>query len=316
MLHACDLIPKHRHDGRDRPAFGSDDLWLLSAVLIWGGNAVASKFLLMVLSPLAVFHVRMLGVALLLGVPMLLLHRLSARSLRVPWAVLIAGGLFMAGENAAYFWGLQLTTASQAALLSNTAPLWTALLVAGCGLERLGWRNWLGALVALAGVALVVLGVPQSDVGYAPAPALGALLALASAVFFALYMVTTKAVVEQWGALPTLAVGYAVGALVMLPTALLTLPRVPWETLRAFDWTMLAYSVLLAGAYAYIVYYRVIGRTSAVRVALYQYLIPVLAALAARIFLGEALHTWQYLGFLTTLAGIYLARPAARLLED
>lgn len=316
MLHACDLIPKHRHDGRGRPAFGTDDLWLLSAVLVWAGNVVASKFLLMVLSPGAVFYVRMLGVALLLGVPMLSLHRLSSQRGRVPWVVLIVGGLLMAGQNAAYFWGLQLTTASQAALLSNTAPLWTALLVAGCGLEGLSWRNWLGVLVALGGVALVILGVPGADVGYAPAPALGALLALASAVFFALYVVITKAVVEQWGALPTLAVGYIVGALLILPMALLTLPRVPWEALRAFDWGMLAYAVLLAGAFAYIVYYRIVGRTSAVRAALYQYLIPVLAALAARIFLGEALYFWQYLGFLITLVGIYLARPAVRMLED
>jgi drug/metabolite transporter (DMT)-like permease len=316
MLHACDLIPKHQHDGRDRPAFGADDLWLLSAVLIWGGNAVASKFLLLVLSPVTVFYVRMLGVALVLGVPMIFLHRLSRRDPRVPWGVLIAGGLFMAGQNAAFFWGLQLTTASESALLSNTAPLWTALIVAGCGLESFRRRNWLGVLLALAGVWLVIFGAPRLAAGYAPAPALGGFLSLVSAVFFALYLVATKRAVETWGALPVLAVGYAIGAAITIPTALPSLPRVPWETLRVFDWGMLGYSVLLAGAYGYLVYYWVIGRTSAVRAALYQYLVPVIAAIAARFLLGEALHPLQYLGFFVTLAGVYLARPATPLVND
>jgi drug/metabolite transporter (DMT)-like permease len=120
--------------------------------------------------------------------------------------------------------------------------------------------------------------------------------------------------VESLGALYVLGVGCAVAALLVLPATLVVLPRVPWEQLRPFDWSMLAYSVLLSGVFAFLVYYWVMGRTSAMRTALYQYLVPVIAALAARLFLGESLHPAQYLGLILTLAGVYLARPAVRAL--
>jgi drug/metabolite transporter (DMT)-like permease len=49
-----------------------------------------------------------------------------------------------------------------------------------------------------------------------------------------------------------------------------------------------------------------------VRAALYQYLVPLLAVIAAGIFLHEALHPWQYLGMALTLIGVFLARPPIR----
>ncbi len=309
MLNACDLIPPSHRDGHDRPAFGADDLWVLSCILIWGGNAVASKILLLVLSPMVVFYLRTIGGALLFGVPVLLRYRRSLTRAPLPWLILVLGGLMLAAENLTFFWGLRLTTASETAVLSNTGPLWTALMVGGCGLEHLRRHHWIGLLLALGGIALLVFVAPHGPAEYTPAPVLGGFLALLSAIFFALYIVVTKGVVEQIGALTLLATSYAVGALVTLPGAVVALPQVAWGELRPLDWSMLAYSVLLAGVYAFLVYYWVIGRTSALRVAVYQYLVPVTAALAAFLFLHESLQPWQYVGLVITLLGVYLARP-------
>jgi drug/metabolite transporter (DMT)-like permease len=308
MLHACDLLPKHRR-GQDRPAFGTDDLWLLLCAAIWGGNAVASKYILLVLSPLDVFYVRLLAMALCFGVPLLLWGGLQRQTRPVPWLTLAVGGLFMAGQNAAFFWGTRLTMASTAALLNSSTPLFTVVLSAACGLESFRRRNWVGLGLSMAGVALVMFGAPYFKGNYAPAPLLGDAVSLLSSVFFALFILTTKRAVEELGALLVLGVGYSVAALVMLPGAFVVLPRVPWETLTAVQWWVLAYPALAAGAFTFMVYFWVIGRASAVRTSLYQYLVPVLAVIAAYFLLHEALHPWQYLGMALALVGIYLARP-------
>jgi drug/metabolite transporter (DMT)-like permease len=304
----CHWIPPHT-EGADAPAFGATDLWLFSAILAWGGSNVACKIALQVVPPEDIYALRMIGVAVLLAPALLLIPR-PAGARRIPPALLILAGLLLAGENAFFFWGLRLTTANIGSLMSNTSPLWAALVLAVCGFQLFRWHNWAGFGLGLVGAALMTVTAYRVAVSYAPAPTLGALGCLASAICFGGYIVLTKGMMEEQGALRILTLTYLIGAAFALPSAAVSLLHAPWAKLDTLHWSMLGYSTAISGAYAFAVWSLGMRRANTSRAVLYLYLVPVFSAVAAWIFLRELLSPGQMVGIVVTLVGVYLARPA------
>jgi len=285
-----------------------NDLWLLSVAVIWGGNKLAAKLLLQAMSPLALFSAQMIGVSLLLCLAVWLRRERLCDSRAMLGAVALSGAIFCA-QRLLFFVGQRLTTVAQGALFMDTAPLWTALLVAALGLEIIRPHNWLGVALGFAGVSLVLFGGSREATAYAPAPLVGNLVLMSSAALLAVHMVVTRGWMRRFGALRVMAMTHVVAALAILPAAAGHLQRTPWLTLSQAQWALLAYTILPAGLYGFVVWYAVIGRTSAARVAMYQFLMPVMSAVAAWLLLGESLSGLQLLGFAVTLFSVYLARP-------
>lgn len=308
MLEFCRYIPKGTESAEPERGFGVTDLWLVSVVLVWGFNAVASKFALEVLGSLDVLGVRMVGVALLLVFVVVVIRRTSLCGDRSTMFLFLLGGVLMGVQNGTFFWSFKLTTASEASLLISTSPLWVAILVNLCGLEVFCRENWLGLLMALGGVAMVVLGGAGGG-EYAPARVQGDLIMIFSAIIFAVYMVVMKGVIGRFGAVRVLATSYVVGAILLLPFTAGPLVSVPWSELGTLRLLSLAYIVVMAGGYAFMVWYRSIRKTSASRTAIYAYLVPVVSAVSAWLLLDEHLTPVQIAGLAITIVGVYIAKP-------
>lgn len=121
--------------------------------------------------------------------------------LRQPWMVWATGvgGLF--GYHFFYFLALRNAPAVDASLI---AYLWPLLIVVFSALlpgERLRWFHLAGALLGLAGAALLV--TRGQDVGFDPRYALGYGAALACALIWSTYSVASR----RLGKVPTDAVG-------------------------------------------------------------------------------------------------------------
>jgi drug/metabolite transporter (DMT)-like permease len=113
---------------------------------------------------------------------------LAAR-LRLPaaaWAVGV-GGLF--GYHAAYFLALRLAPAVEASLIAYLWPLLIVVLSAALPGERLLARHVAGALLGLAGAALIVL---KDGAAFRPEHAGGHAAALACAFIWALYSLASR----------------------------------------------------------------------------------------------------------------------------
>jgi drug/metabolite transporter (DMT)-like permease len=100
----------------------------------------------------------------------------------------IIAGIFTAFDFAFWNSSLKYTTAANATLLGNTAPLWVALIALFVFREKLRGVFWFGLVIALTGAALVM----GSDFLRHPALGLGDLMASAAAVFYASYQLTTQ----------------------------------------------------------------------------------------------------------------------------
>lgn len=100
----------------------------------------------------------------------------------------IVGGLFTAGDFALWNTSIQYTTAANATLLGNTAPLWVALGAWLLFREKLSTRFWLGLGLALAGATLIL----GTDYLLHPRLGIGDLMAIVTGVFYAGYMLVTQ----------------------------------------------------------------------------------------------------------------------------
>src|ERR1700694_389595 len=134
------------------------ELMLLLTVSIWALNFTVSKYILdSGFRPLSYSAVRYSAAALLFVVityPRERSFRIERRDLPL---VTLAVGLLLVNQLS-FVYALKFTTATTAALLFGTLPIFTALISRFVGIERLGNRFWIAATLSFAGVALVTLG--------------------------------------------------------------------------------------------------------------------------------------------------------------
>ncbi|MFN3294367.1 MAG: DMT family transporter [Gemmobacter sp.] len=186
-------------------------LWALLALLTVG-TAPVPPFLLNALT---------FGIGGLAGLGWIAATGGWSRLRKVPPAALAFGTAGLFGYHALYFSALRLAPAAEASLIAYLWPLFIVLLSGVLPGEPLRRGHVLGALVAFAGAALIVLGRQQGD-AWGPGAALGLGLAFLCALTWAAYSVGSR----WFGAVPTEAV-----ALFCLATAALSLPcHLMWET--------------------------------------------------------------------------------------
>ncbi|MCB1629528.1 MAG: DMT family transporter [Xanthomonadales bacterium] len=229
---------------------GRWQLGLLLAFLtatFWATLPVALKVVLRDLDPLTVTWFRFAFAAL--GMGLWLAWRGGPGRLRqLPgrqWALLLLAGLMLIGNYLFYLWGLDYTTAANAQLLIQLAPLLMALggiVVFG---ERFSAAQWLG-LALVAGGLWLFFDDQRGQSGHGPHYALGAACIMAAAVVWAIYALAQKQLLLRLGSQTILWCIYVLAAVVLVPWA--DLPAL--TRLSGTAWLALLYcAVNTLGAY-------------------------------------------------------------------
>jgi drug/metabolite transporter (DMT)-like permease len=280
---------------------------MLLVVLIWGANFSVVKVALTHISPLAFVAVRFAIAGVVLA---LILWRREGTLLppRSSWVRLILLGVI---GNTLYqvlfVLSLAYTTAANSSLLIAATPALVALFGAWFGIERLTRAIAGGVVLAIAGVALVVVarGLELSSATFA-----GDMLALAAALCWAFY---TLGVRTLGGGLSPLAIT-TLTTLLGLPGLLLVggaeLAQVAWHEIGLMGWLGIAYSTLLAIVLAYLLWNTSVRKVGSNRTAIFGCAIPLVAALVAWPVLGEQPVLLQGIGALLIIGGVLLTRRA------
>jgi drug/metabolite transporter (DMT)-like permease len=198
--------------------------------------------------------------------------------------------------------GLSLTTPGRAALLYALTPVFVFVLAR----LRLGERatpvQLAGITVAFAGVLVVLLARGALGRGAIA----GDLLVLAGVVAWAVYAVAGKPYAQRYGAMATTGVALILGSLAYLPFGLALSDLGAFARLSPGGWAALGYLVVLQNVVCYVIYYWVLARTEAGRVAIWSNLQPVLTAMLAWAVYGERLTAPFVAGGAMVLAGVVL----------
>ncbi len=213
-------------------------------------------------------------------------------------------GIFFAGDLALWHWSIRLTSVANATLFANFAPILVTIAARALFLERIRPVFIVGLLMASVGAMLVV----GSSVHLTQRHVMGDLLGLATALFYAAYLLSVKHVRRKH---PTL--------IVMLWSSLCACPILGVVSLLAGEKVVpqsaSGWMILLGLA----VISQIIGQgliafafrhlpASFSSVSLLTQ--PVVAALLAWIFLGESLGSLQAMGGCVVLIGIGIATSA------
>ena len=219
------------------------------------------------------------------------------------WVLLIAAAFAFAGDLAFWHTSIQLTSVANSTLLANLASIFVTL-AAWIFLRQRPTRLFLTGLgAALVGVTLLV----RTSLEFSPSALLGDALGVATALFYAGYLLAVKGLRDRGETtLHLMAVTTTISAIVLFPVALATgepmLPQTPsgW-------WILVGLALVSHAAGQGLIAYALahLGAAFSSVSLLFQ---PIMAALFAWLLLGEPLVALQAAGGVIVLLGIYLAR--------
>lgn len=295
------------------------ELALAFAVLNWAISPSFFKVALEEMEPFAFTYVRFLLICVV-SLAVLWWHRRRGgqvwRFERRDILPLILSGLSGYGiYQIFYIVGLNLTTVFASALLMATAPLFSAILLAVLRIERVGRAQWIGVLVAFAGVALFLFAATGS-VQHAAADRhvtpgtmlLGAVLTLVAALSFALYGITNKTLGKRFSQAELMCYTLLVGTVALTPIGIPALLQQNWALVTWRSWLVMGYAVIFPIYVSYAIWNWAIVQRSVGYVTLYNYLTPILGGIGSFLLLGERFSLGQVLGAGVVLAGVLLAR--------
>lgn len=287
---------------------------LLAPPLFWAGNAVVARALVGEFPPLALSFARW-ALALLLILPFAMNGLREAwPRLRGQWPLLMGiSALGVGCYNSLQYLALQTSTAVNATLIGASGPIMTLLVGAAFFGSPVRRPQWIGAALSMVGVLIVIargdlmkLATLQLD--------RGDLIMLVATLTWSVYTWLLRKRRPNLPATPFLALQMALGALMILPFAVLELLWTGQAVApTASNLGALIYVALLPSLVAYFCWDRGVARAGAVLPMYFVNLTPVFAGLLSYFFLGEAIGLHHLTGGLLIIAGIHLAsRPEPR----
>lgn len=282
---------------------------LIAMVIIWGVNFSISKIALATVPPLAFNALRFpLASLLLLGV-MAAQGRIGLPARGEVTRVLVVGLLGNVLYQICFIFGLDHTSAGNASLLLAGTPIVTALLSAALGHERVRARTWVGVSCTFIGIALIVAGGVRAVDAHGSIA--GDLLMLGASVTWAVYTVGSRPLVDRHGAIMVTAWTLWVGTIGIVIVGIPELLRLNWSTLQAPTWGAIAYAGLLSIGLSYIFWYYGVGQLGNTRTSSYSNVTPVVALLAAWLWLNEVPRLLQVVGAAIIIGGVTVAQSRA-----
>lgn len=197
-------------------------------------------------------------------------------------------------------------SASLAAILNATTPMFAALAAWGIRKERPGLAKSAGLLIGLLGVAVLV--------GWSPVPITGIVLlsvgfSLGAALSYAFGGLYASRVGRGLPPL-ALAAGQQLGAsVILLPLAVIFAPR--HLPSAAAVYSVLGLS-LICTSVAYLLYFRLIASVGPVKTVSVTFLVPVFGLMWGVIFLHEPVYANTVAGLIIILLSVMLVNRNAR----
>ena len=279
---------------------------LLLVVFFWGGNNVATKWLVINWPPVFTGSLRFLlaGIILLAGLrftPWLGEFQPLTPALRK--ALWLRAGFALAAYIIAFNWALRLTSASHVALYLGTSPVWIVLAEGVRGSVQDSVRRLGAAGLAVAGV--VVLSWPALHGG--KMNLYGELLGLSGSFLWAAYSHQVRQLREHLNGTEVAAHTMWMAGVWLIPVSLWELAHHP-VTFDRNSLGVLAFCVIFGAVIAYALWNNALRHWPASQVMLFTNLIPLSTSLWALVLLKEPMTSTFWMAMILIVAGVVLGQ--------
>ena len=281
--------------------------YLAAAMAMVGANVALGKFIVAQVPVFAFLLIRA-AIACAVFLPEYRAHRRAgvalSRSERRNLFLQAFLGIFL--FSTCMLFGLRLTSAAAAGVITSTIPAAVALLSWIVLRERLPRAVAVSIALAIAGVA--VLNLARDHGGQTNLA--GNALVLGAVFCEASYVILSKRLTTTLSAMRISAFANAYAAAVVLPFGLWEFAQVPWRSLGPGVWLTIVWYSLAASVFAFWFWMKGIAHLPANRAGVFTAVLPVTAALTAVVGLGEALSAAHLVAFGCVVIGIWIAARA------
>jgi drug/metabolite transporter (DMT)-like permease len=291
---------------KEKPTNGMIATGLVVAIILWGQNNAATKYLVGYWPPVTIGVTRFLSAGLiLLGV----LHwtdwlgrsePVSKELNRRLWKISLFS---LASYIACYCLAIRFTSASNVALHLGTAPVWALLWE-----ERPQWtwrslQSYAAALLAVAGVFILV----WPNLRGRNSPWIGDLFGLGASILWTSYGRQCRALSKVLLPPEISACTFWRAGVILLPVAILEIltKGVPLKTNLVM---IQIYCILASGVVAFILWNNGLRWWPTSRVYLFNNLIPLSTMIAASMFIDEAISPTFWFAMICIVSGVLLGQ--------
>ena len=269
----------------------------LAFALMWSSAFTSARVIVEYAPPLSALALRFL-ISGLIGVGIAWVLGQSARLSRRQWQGVVIFGIC---QNALYlglnFVAMQTVPASLAAIIASTMPLLVAVagwLVFGTKVRPLGLA---GLIAGVIGVALIMGARVQGGVDL-----FGVLLCVIAVVCLTIATLAVLGASSGGNVLMIVGLQMLVGSVLLwVPALTLEVWEVTWNWLLGVAF---AYTTLVPGLAATLLWFLLVGRIGAVKASTFHFINPFLGVAIAAAFLGERIGVLDVVGVAIIAGGI------------
>ena len=224
----------------------------------------------------------------------------------ISWKItspILLAGVFFAGDLV--FWHLAIlkTTMANATLMACLAPVWVALFSGIAIGENVPRNSFIGLAVCLTG-AFLLLG---SSYQLAPDRLVGDIYGIITSIFFGLYFLAIRVARRTHNGAEITLLSTFVTAVILLAFAILSGDAMIPVTIAGVMSLMMLGMVCHAGGQGLLAV--ALGSLTAAFSSLVIFVEALVGAYLGWLIYSEQLGSWQILGGLLILAGVWIARP-------
>jgi len=186
-------------------------------------------------------------------------------------------------------WGIERSLASNAALLTLSIPIFTAVVASAVREERMNFWRWLSFALGITG-AVISSDIDWHNLSVFSARYLvGNALILVGCLGSAFTNVYSKGLLDHFRPVRLLIASYLFSGLICVPLLFWREP-VQWSVIAGYPartWVGLGILGLFSWGLSMILFFRVLSRLEVTQVSLSIYLLPFFGVLLSALFLGE-----------------------------
>jgi drug/metabolite transporter (DMT)-like permease len=203
--------------------------------------------------------------------------------------------------------GINLTTASNTAVIFGSTPIMISLLSSFFKHEKIKPLGWLGIVLGFAGIYLVIRG-RAGGFSLSRQTWKGDLLLFTAVFLWAHYTVSARPLLKVYSPLKFTTVTMGLGSLMFFPVSVSQVLKFPYASVSFTAWLCMLYSGLLALSLTLVLWFFSVRKVGNSQTAVFSNLQPVLAVVFAHWLLADQLTYSLLLGAAVIFVGIYFTR--------
>ena len=289
-------------------------LAILGANIIYGINySVAKEIMPEYIGPFGFIFCRVAGALLLFWSFSFLFEK--EKIIAKDWWRLAVCGLFgVASNQLMFFYGLNLTTPINAAIIMTCNPILVLIISALIIRERITVKKIGGIFLGISGALGLILYNNQlsiSSTGF-----VGDLFIFLNATSYAIYLVLVKPLMRQYKPITVIKWVFLFGFMIVIPFGYRGFSEIAWDTFDQSIWMAFAFVVVGTTFLAYLFNIFGLKELNPTVVSTYIYSQPLIATLVALLMQKDELSIVKVVSAVLIFLGVYLVSSKSKVINS